>query len=891
MNTRIVLGALLIICSFGTLTPIGIIIIFWEYFKKAIKIDFYTVYLVMRLIIWFVIQLPLGLLKVGTGAIGATFHKAISVLTHKPRLNGFFFVLSLSIALFLFPTPAPSSFLDLGALASSLRSFVVILGFSTFSTILLDVTYVTLSGKEIAKINPADTSASEYYSGMKGGLQESAEGVKTSKKVYNAIDPEEVEDTTEAVLKFWKEDDIQAILKSLGELLPGTSIGGKAAAKKTAQKAGVEAAETLGMGTLGPVIVVAFVFVIVQWIALIIVLGAYLQFILPMIATPIMGALGIGESYANWIGGEVGDRFLAGVTVEFDQYLAPVMEAKQRVLCIAQGPACFRRWQNNNTQTPDSQNVGETYSLQLDRFEVGSGDQVDIAYQDGDYSPPISFGLSNSRNGLYGINAYNVSYRIRIIDFQRDGIGSMDPYCTTGWAPINGYNIRESGDPDAEYYGNDLYPGTSASTGFMRLEDINLENCGLLQPGLGETKTVLLEVKYDYYSEATLYFEAMARQVMRQQPDVNRQWKASETADTPVKSILNVNSPVLFDQNDPDLDEAAEPFDMRTALQTEESDVEYKINHIEVVKSSQVEISDQGSEQCQLETKQGNNELLVPTGDAADILSGSGNSRWYSAANPPPFFGCTMELAEPAEINPEGQTLSMDVRSNYTVKLNQQLERFRIQNSRCSGGEFNCPLLVTEQFAEERENPDNWKTTCTGPDATDGCVVVEGDPDEWSNVRENLMTGNDLLDYELEDGEYALNPFEWRMISEERKTELRESINLGEDDSAAIGLTETQYQRMERGKRGFTIVSMMTGSDGVGGSGIEREVQYLTLEEPLCAERDGDMVERYREKTDRGDFLSDEETRVVVFRPELERCSNDDTSSGSGSDVPHVGSP
>lgn len=838
MNKRVILGALMIICSAGILTPVGIIIIFWEYFKKAIKIDFYTVYLVFRLIIWFFIQLPLGILKVSTEGISSALHKAISLLTEKPKLNGFLFLLSLIFFSFLFPDLLISSseITDIGAIFDSLWSFIMVIGFAILTTILLDVIYVTFSSGEIAKIDPRDTTAAGHYSGMKEGFQESAQGVKAGKKVYQDIEPEKATEEVKDVLRFWEQDDIQAIIRQLEGLIPGLG-GGKAAkegAETAAKRAGASAAETAGMGTLGAVFIVAIIFIVVQWLILIGVLGFYLQAIIPVVAGPVSGALGLGSDYGNYLGGEVADRYLAGVQVNMDEYVAPALEARQRVYCLLQGPACLRAWRLNNTRTPGSDAVGEQYLLDIERFEVGSGEQLDIAYKNKDYTVPISFGLSNSRNGLKGINAYNVSYRIRAIDFDR---GRDDPYCDTGWTPVEGFEIRRG---SGKWYGNDLHPGTAAQTGFLTLEEFNLENCGMMQPGAGTSRTIILDVQYDYFSQATLYFDAMAQETLISNPDIEKSWKQSETADTPVKSALNVNSPVLYNQDDLD----AQPFSMRASLYTEERNVEYQVKSLEVEKSSQVETANVGSQNCRLEEGEGEN-ILVPS-DTTNVIKDSDSdsaARWFDSDNNPPFFGCTMQLANPSEISPEGETLTMGVRSNYTVKLAEPLETFRILNTRCGEAGINCPLLVTHQFAEEQETPENWKYKCQGPDVARtgqyaGCDVVNGDED-WSTLNSDMfMVGDDpeqnYLESRLERGEIAIDPVAYEETSQ------GESYNFDySEGEVAIGLTESEIESLENSfgsvysgsveGQGYTFVSYLK-------DGQERETEIRELEYILCRE-------------------------------------------------------
>jgi hypothetical protein len=318
---------------------------------------------------------------------------------------------------------------------------------------------------------------------------------------------------------------------------------------------------------------------------------------------------------------------------------------------------------------------------------------------------------------------------------------------------------------------------------------------------------------------------------------------------------------------------------MRAALQTEKTNVNYRIKHLEVERSSEVEIS-RDADNCQLESESSDSDVLVPSGDAADILADSGeDSRWYNDNNPPGFFGCTMQLSDPASINPEGQTLTMDVRSNYTVRLDQQLERFRVVNSRCSRG-LNCPLLVTYQFTESSDRQDNWDVKCEGPDASNGCSVVEADIDNWASIEENLMTGPDLLDAKLEDGEYAYNPFESARMTDSVEETLRSQLDGSE---AAIGVTERQFNMIRDGERGFAVISSIEEQDGIGQSTPEREVRFVYLDGALCSTDTGDPVKEYDDRHSR-EF----EGRIVFFKPRIEECGDNlGESSTSGTDLSH----
>lgn len=896
---------------------------FWKYVKFCVKIDIIVIYLLVRMPIWLFIQAPLYALKISTEKVEAFFVAGLNKLMQSRKTAIFLLTVNAMIGYFLLaPVGGLGSpqLLNLGWWISSISSIAMITVWSVSSTILFLSIKEAISGNIIQGAMPGEWARSELRSSPGDLTHNTAEGIRKTKDtaqqtrgVYNDIK------ATASDARSLGASDIRSLLVGLADDLGFVEVG--AGAGEAAAGTVAAGASTAGVG-IGVMLLVLFIALLVFVVQLTFVLGffmVWLKFVAPMVLGPLTAALGLGSQYGDYIGGEVADNVFAGANVNFEDEMAAVMEARQRVFCLLQGPACLRQWQLNNTKTPDSNNVGETYKLELDRFEVGSGERVDVAYKNGDYKLPISFGLSNTRNGLYGINALNVSYRLRVLDFSRDDFlgGEEDPYCETGWKPVQGYDIRDAEGGGTDYAGNDLYPGTSASTGFMRLDEITLKNCGLLQPGAGETKTVLLEVKYDYYSEATLYFEAMARSVLQQQPDVKIEWKASETADTPVKSVLNVNSPVIFEQeNIGTTQRAAVPFDMRASLTTGESDVDYRINNLEIIKSEEVQTYSD-SQNCQFRQE---GEKLIPSGDAAEIIhdqneevsdeeavqslkdyvygggesssSTSQSSRWFSDSNPPPFFGCTMELSNPGEITPAGQTLSMDVRANYTVKLDQKLERFRAVNTQCST--MNCPLLITTQAADDMETPRNWKVKCQGPDSSDGCSVVQSDPSDWSQV--DLMTGNDLLDSKLENGEYAFDIF--RSSAVYRSGDLKEKIQFMPEKGAAIGATERQIDMLlnpRESREGFAVLSVPQESEGFrDSSNPARDIEFVELEAEICDNRkfaEGEerpsKLERYIDRLDEepgydpfSRYDTDEsEAYIVSFFPRETTCEEYQSSS------------
>lgn len=910
MNWGKAIGILLLMIitsPFGGFIWVPVLFFGWKYVKFCIKIDLILIYLIVRLPIWFFIQLPLYSLKVSTGKIERFFMAGYNKMMRARKLAVFLIVIFGLFFMFLFSPAINFSSPNLLSVAwwySTLKSSLFVAVAAVGSTMMVLSAKEAFSGNIAQGEMPGEWARSELGSAPGDAVAHSTaaadKNVERAKKAKGVYDDLKAVKSGEKSLGRAASPDM---LKKFGEIdeMIGLDLLGGAGAE------GAGGAIAASGGTLLLVALIIFllalVFFVVQLAVVMFFFISYIQIIAPMILGPLAAALGLGADYGNWIGQTVANDYFAGFTVSLEDEFAAAQEARQRVYCLLQGPACLRQWRLNNTQNPGSDSVGETYGLKLDRFEVGSGNQVDVAYKDGGYQVPISFGLSNTRHGLKGINAYNVSYRLKMIDFGR---GRGDPYCKTNWRPVDGYDLKpdddiavNTEDGRIEYSENDLYPGTSASTGFIRLEKFSLENCGLLQPGAGSTRTLLLEVKYDYSSQATLYFEAMSRENLRSDSSITKQWEKSVTADTPVKSVINVNSPVLYDQDTLE----AQAFSMRARLNTDDDDVEYKVKDLVVRNSDSVQIAEgERSEDCQF-TRRG--DRLVPSGSAADILvdrqdnrdavrtlagddtesdGTSQDQRWFSNHNSPPFFGCTMQLSDPGSINPSGETLTMGVRSNYTVKLREQMERFEAINTQCS--ELDCPLLVTQQFAQNQERPKNWKIKCEGPDSSDGCSVVEGDPTDWSTV--TMFTGNDKLDKELEGGEIAFDPEQSSEIKvvddlEDQIETINEDLLPSQEldikrDELAIGLTRDQIRKIR-----YNGIGKIEGADGggyaiVSARGSEgREVELRELDHILCYDQGGkDHVENFY----RDEFFSDttnEDTVVIGFEPIYAQCSKKST--------------
>lgn len=450
-------------------------------------------------------------------------------------------------------------------------------------------------------------------------------------------------------------------------------------------------------------------------------------------------------------------------------------QAKARVFCLLKGPSCLRQWRLNNTERPGSEDVGETYGLKIDRFEVGQGEQLDIAYQDSNRAIPVSFTLSNPRRGLKGIDAEDVSYRLRIVDSDK---GKNDPYCDTGWIQVQeAYEINDKGGE------NDIYPGTAASTGFLTLnedyfaensdhisaadnggepEPLTLENCEMLQPALGQNRVALLNVKYDYFSQATLDFKAMSRDYFQSNEKIEKSIKESKTADTPVKAAINVNSPVLFNTQD----SSAQPFAVKATLNTDKRDIQYQVDDFKIRNSRYVEkapgvscqFTDPDEGMMELEPDSVNN--LIDTDPTDPDEPRDSSYYWFDVESNPPIFGCVMQLEkeELGGISPSGETLTMRVKTNYTVSKRDSLGSFEVYNSICS--RVDCPLIVTTEANASEDY--NFKTKCSGLDAGNGCSIVEPSDSGWEEVGgENPILNRDSpdgdgADTNIEKGEIAV---------------------------------------------------------------------------------------------------------------------------------------
>ncbi|MFB6199294.1 MAG: hypothetical protein ABEJ83_00320, partial [Candidatus Nanohaloarchaea archaeon] len=445
----------------------------------------------------------------------------------------------------------------------------------------------------------------------------------------------------------------------------------------------------------------------------------YVPMVLGPIIAPILSGIGLGQAYAGWLGGDLADQY--GPQVEFEMPAA-MKTTFAKIGCALKGPQCLRQWRLNHTTRPGSNAVGQSYRLKISSFTVGSGTPLDIAYKSKEFALPVNFLVSNTRHGLKGIPARDVKYRLSVVD---SGRGMENPYCTTGFQTLS----TTMGD------GNMILPGTAITPPVNSQNELTLKECEMLQPGAGEYRNVVLEIKYNYSSQATLYVDAMSRKHMRDK-QIRPDFKKSKTADTPVKTYLNVKQPVQWYKDRDTGERKAIPFALRVGTSTDD-DVRYRVhpNEFEVLDSSLTTNAENLG--CRGLRRVSENKYKLSENATRRLRKRYNKGQWFSQSVSPTPARCTFKLSEPYDISPTGETLSMSVDANYTVIIEDREKSFKIQNTRCTRA--NCPILIPLESGElnliTKAKPNQWsnerrrdkyakkkRAICSGVDAYgDGC--------------------------------------------------------------------------------------------------------------------------------------------------------------------------
>ncbi len=500
------------------------------------------------------------------------------------------------------------------------------------------------------------------------------------------------------------------------------------------------------------------------------------MFLLGILMLPLLLVAGSQTGYLQAAEDEVGFQTSG---LEMDAPVNMMRQGVQTAKCFG-NVACMREWRFNNTERPGSEERGEEYSLQLEDPTVNDGYDLDIAYRKANSNVPVSFSVENPRHGLKGIMARDVQYRIKVLD---SGTGGS---CDTGWMDLSG---RYAGGE------NNILPGGRA-TPLQQPEALTLEECGLLQPGLGIKNKVDFQVKYNYSSQATLQFEAMSWENMESK-GIRPDEKKSVTARTPVKTYVNVESPVTYSEKTG----KPIPFSVKLGFETGRDDIEYKVNpeDLTLIDSSETQIAT-GDIGCEgLDEKEGEDRFGLSE-EQKRVMNERQEGQWFNSNTGPSPASCTMELEDPPSISRTGETLTMRVDANYTVRLTEEVPGFKTYNGRCEEQGMECPLLVPESVADGDENLISKCDTSKRLDANNGCGIRKGAGD-WTDIK--WINGGETsaafsYDKKVEKGETAL-------LWGRAKARLREEIGgftYTKSDSkmsseSGIGFDEERWEDMK----------------------------------------------------------------------------------------------
>lgn len=631
--------------------------------------------------------------------------------------------------------------------------------------------------------------------------------------------------------------------KGKGAAKKGGSTAGRAALGASAgTAAGGGAAGAVATGGAVALVILFFliwflvIFFVVQFAVVMLIAGGIFYTFFSWIGAPLMnfigGAIGLGQDWALLADQTIVEQYAPDI--DLSPQVMAVQSAVAQAGCLMQ-PECFREWQANNTRRPGSDEVGQEFQLNIDQFEVNQGQgEFNIAFTPRDFQLPFRFRLSNTRHNLLGITAENVHYRVSVVSNEQ---GLDNPHCTTGWHELGDIEPGRAGD---------LAQAAEGEDSPVR-QNINLENCEILQPALGIHRDIVLEVNYDYFSQSTIEVQAMESENVGEIIDPHI--KESETADTPVQSYINVQEPIEFRENDDGTRDPI-PFRVDFGIYTDE-DVRYQIpdpESILVRGSTQTDIID--DQTCDLERTNRENvyQLSEERLELLRTAQEEGGAWFHRHDNPPPF-SCRMEIEQEHvdTISRSGQTLSMGIEANYSIITDEASQGFEVHNDECP--DFECPTLITEQQKEELDAAvdqpgtsasdygySNWEsymddkymTTCDRTiriDARDGCGV-RSEPEEWELISGPMkQEGFDTI----EDGETA---YSWPHPDLEDRVDEAEHEYIASDltppeqerDRYAFGLHESEMNElMNVNQQDYPGVALVQTEDHQGNDQVQME--------------------------------------------------------------------
>ncbi len=845
----------------------------WKYIKIKVKADIYLTYLLFlgipQIILFFIIRLIALPFKESYGVLKwiedklENLTKGVEYVEHNTKKSVFGAAIFLVFAFAIFQPSlgtltSAASVLSFSSIQGALITVLLLL-VGAFLPIIILATIVSVlkggiggsddSGSKLDSMytNPgASSAADEYRDAMesRGELHEAKSAVE--KGASKAAEAE-----GSGIVEWFKgcvPGNVSSIGGKLAELNPMASEAAEAGAKK-ATKAGV-ASEGAEMGyeaveagegvALWPLMLFAIVLFVFQIGIIFALFGFMLKIYMPLIGGPIMGALGFSAEYANY-GGQAIAPYIPNIDLE------PVTLAVQsqvaKLQCFAQGPECFTEWQMNNTQRPGSEEQGEEYDLTSSGFEIEQGQTIDVAYQRPWRPLSVSFALENPMNGLKGIAARDVQYRVDIRDISGNSV------CGTDFLPISFYQDVDGTDRTTIPPGDSYVVGVGTEQEETLKEEINLFDCRLLQPGQAKlTRTAELSYMYDYFSQSNLRIRAMSYENYADR-ELERGYKKSETADTPVKSYINVYAPVIYDEMD-DGERRSRPFEVQIGFQTDDSDVIYRIDpesvtftpsrSTEIVEGSCGDFTLQDTGMANVQTYElsepGREQIRRETIEA---------DRWYTTARSPSVMECTMKLANPDEISSSGETLIMDVSANYTVIKDGITDDFQVWNTLCSGRD--CPFLIPKQELNGQPEwvKDNFLTTCDSArrsTAVGGCDVrslgmevgasIEDERSLNEDAWVNGLYEGETINYEnINEGDMAID---WNYIIEEEVTESDRKIAYFSKTGGkpVIGMQTGEWEYVNLGEDELDVDAPPAAIylTDVGGRDVEsREITWRTV--------------------------------------------------------------
>ncbi len=736
------------------------LLIFWNIvIRPGIIIGVMVPYIIFRFLVWAFIVLPLYAIGQSSKFTFDFFNKAEKNLwkevtvedeygrTEKTtQIKKTFVALFLGLLMITFWFLGPSEVTDL----FSFLSQATLVG---FLIILVPIVVTVLISGLLAKMSEKSEEPAEKQPKQQQGVQRpnavnmAAEGLRKGRKgakTYNNLKKTGQSQKAKSAAKTLRAADVKAaripgvlgLLKAIAKIPKiGPIIGGGIA--------GVSG------GTAVFALLIAMIILFIIWLVIAVVFFGISYFILQAYMPALLGVFGpmagagdLAGDYGGWIGDEASS---AVPHYDFTAERNAIRMAGARVSCALEGPACLREYQMNNTERPGSESVGQSFGLEIENFDVNDGHNLDVSGRGPEDDLRVGFNVYNPVRGLKGIDAHGVEYRVTVDNDRTE--------CQTEWTSLGGEFAQESDiDDDSSSTRGTILAGDFAQP-LGGMEGLTLGECGLMQPSLGTDSNAELEVRYNYSSQSTLQIQAMSEDYMLEQgmrPDP----ASSDTADTPVKTFINTRSPIIY--RDFDGTRRPDVFPVSIGFETDDLNVGYEVIPEDLVIDSSTLLSDAenterwdteaSSASCDaLELVDEENNIYELADDELDLLD---TDRQYTLDVGPSPIECDMLIEDPESISPSGETVNLQVDANYTVTLSSRGDSFETERLDCARGDFNCPLIVTEdqeEYIDEENDEKMFKSTCDSSwsiDASRGCTVIEGDSENpWQNP-EIMRDGN-----------------------------------------------------------------------------------------------------------------------------------------------------